>query len=351
MSVINENLTTEIRVQEAIERINARGEKVTNNSVKTELGGGSFSTISPIIKRWRESQRATTPTIVMPEHIKERGIQVLSMFYQECDEEAKQDNVKLKQHYENNMRDLETENDEQAKELIRLEEKLSDALKGLQEATNQVSDLAKRLHESEIVRVGEQTQRESAESLVNEYKTNWYSSREKEEKLRTDREKQAVLIGTYENTIDQLEKDNHQSRMHLKSLIDEKDDLQEQKKNVDKDYSKLLADFEQAIQTNYQLQATITDKDQAVTSLQSRITELETSLATATKDLTDFEENYSTSIQNLNTARDRIKQLATMTGEQKQELKDLNNELKALSKINGQLEQQIRDKESKKAGD
>lgn len=351
MSVINENLTTEIRVQEAIERINARGEKVTNNSVKTELGGGSFSTISPIIKRWRESQRATIPAVVMPDHIRERGIQVLSMFYQECDEEAKQDNVKLKQHYEADIRDLETENDEQAKELIRLEEKLSEAIKGLQEATNQVSDLTNRLHQSEIVLIGEQTQREAAEKFVSEYKASWIASKEMEEKLRTDRERQAVLIGNHENTIEQLEKDYRRSQSHLESLVDERDDLQEQKKNVDKEYRKLLADFEQAEQANNQLQAIMADKDQAVTSLQSRVTELETSLATTAKDLADCKEKHSTVRQDLNTARDRIKQLASLTGEQKQDLKDLNNELKALSKVNGQLEEQIRDKGDKKASD
>lgn len=351
MDIINENLTTEVRVQEAIERINARGEKVTNNSVKAELGGGSFSTISPIIKRWRESQRATIPTVVMPDHIRERGIQVLSMFYQECDEEAKQDNVKLKQHYESDIRDLETENDEQAKELIRLEEKLSEALKGLQEATNEVNDLKSRLHQSEIVRVGEQTQRESAERFADEYKANWYASRETEEKQRNEIVTLKTAMGRLENTIGQLQADYQKSESHLESLMDEKNDLQEQKKNVDKEYRKLLADFEQAEQANNQLQATMADKDQAVTSLQSRITELETSLATSAKDLADCKEKHSTVRQDLNTARDRIKQLASMTGEQKQELKDLNNELKALSKVNGQLEEQIRDKGDNKASD
>ena len=48
------------------EQLSQSGIKTTTERVWEELGGGSFSTISPLIKQWQESQRQVEALPALP---------------------------------------------------------------------------------------------------------------------------------------------------------------------------------------------------------------------------------------------------------------------------------------------
>lgn len=348
MEITTENQTTKIRILEAIERINARGEKVTNVSVKNELGGGSFSTISPYVKQWRESQRVAAPTITLPDHIRERGIQLMGAIYQECEEEAKQDNVKLKQHYEVHIADLEAENDEQSSELARLEKQLSEALTERKAALDNASELKDALHQTEMSLIGEQSQRQSAEKLASEYKENWHQSRQSEEKQRNELAQLNTTINNHVNTINGLKHDSEQMKLQIEYLNEDKAKLQDQIATVKEEHEQTLSMLSHEQDENERLKATTEEQKKTIFTLQAVIQKLESSITTATDELTELKEQHSIAKNELVTSKDRVRQLATETGEQKRDMKDLNQQIAQLNKLNGQLEAKLELQEADK---
>lgn len=337
MEVTTENQTTKIRILEAIERINARGDKVTNVSVKNELGGGSFSTISPYVKQWRESQRVTTPTVTLPDHIRERGIQLMGAIYQECEEEAKQDNVKLKQHYEVHITDLEAENDEQAVELARLEKQLSEALTERQAALDHASELKDNLHETELELVSERTHKEAAQNLSSEFKDSWQSAQKGYEEYRAETVKLNTVINNHEKTMGSLKNDAENMKIQLEVLAEDKDKLLDQVDTLKNSNRQSLEELKKANDTIAKLQETIGQQEKTIKELQ-----------TAAQDLKTLTEQHQSVKNELGSAKERVRQLSTETGEQKRDMKDLNREIADLNKLNGQLEAKLELQEAAK---
>ena len=64
------------RIVAAAEAVAARGENPTLTSVRTELGGGSYSTISPVLRAWKATQTRDDEPVrePLPERIHEAAI-------------------------------------------------------------------------------------------------------------------------------------------------------------------------------------------------------------------------------------------------------------------------------------
>jgi len=56
-----EPIVTERSVFEAADRLRARGERVSNRTVKKELGGGSLQDICPLLRLWCGQRQAGSP--------------------------------------------------------------------------------------------------------------------------------------------------------------------------------------------------------------------------------------------------------------------------------------------------
>ncbi|MDK2413095.1 DNA-binding protein, partial [Aphanizomenon sp. 202] len=54
MTVPQEHEDLKIRVFEICENLYIKNEKINRNIVREQLGGGSFSTICPLIREWKE---------------------------------------------------------------------------------------------------------------------------------------------------------------------------------------------------------------------------------------------------------------------------------------------------------
>jgi chromosome segregation ATPase len=82
--------TTEDRIIEAAEKLEAEGVNPTQVTVREALGGGSFATIGPILKRWKESKKedGKLAEVRVPEAITERLEQLQGAVWQAAVEEA-----------------------------------------------------------------------------------------------------------------------------------------------------------------------------------------------------------------------------------------------------------------------
>ena len=57
--------TKEQRIIEAASRLQADGKKPTMEAIRQEIGGGSFATISPALRKWRESQQEQLKAVAL----------------------------------------------------------------------------------------------------------------------------------------------------------------------------------------------------------------------------------------------------------------------------------------------
>ena len=66
----------ERRIAAAAEAVAARGENPTLSAVRTELGGGSYSTISPVLRAWKAAQARDDEPVrePLPDRIREAAI-------------------------------------------------------------------------------------------------------------------------------------------------------------------------------------------------------------------------------------------------------------------------------------
>lgn len=103
-------------VAEAAEKLIARGSPVTNQAVHSLLGGGSMSTISPLLRAWKEDQkeRQALAERYVPEPIEQLAQELAARIWRDAQEEAgvatealRRELKKLRDHYSEKQADLE----------------------------------------------------------------------------------------------------------------------------------------------------------------------------------------------------------------------------------------------------
>lgn len=81
-------IVTKESVFAAAEALTAKGLSVTQNAIRKELGGGSFSSIGDLLAEWRQGQNATPPALPIvepaPEGLQERFGAVLASVWSEA---------------------------------------------------------------------------------------------------------------------------------------------------------------------------------------------------------------------------------------------------------------------------
>jgi len=84
------NVITEEKIIEAAERLVAEGKNPTQVTVREALGGGSFATIGPALKRWKDGQKEdhALAEIRVPEAVTERLVQLQGAVWQVAVDEA-----------------------------------------------------------------------------------------------------------------------------------------------------------------------------------------------------------------------------------------------------------------------
>ena len=111
------------RIIEICDRLAEQGIKPTLEKVRTELGGGSFSTINPVLKQWKESRESndSPATIDLPTEITAIGLKAAGMIWKAANDQCN-DLVKAIRHEADQLTEqAHNERDEALGEIQRLE--------------------------------------------------------------------------------------------------------------------------------------------------------------------------------------------------------------------------------------
>lgn len=108
------------------DRLNQSGTKPTAQKVREELGGGSFSTISPIIKEWRDSQNKAENVPEIPPEAHKAVNQAVAMIWKlATDHQAEAINA-VRQECNRIEQDAIADRDEALREIGLLETKIKE---------------------------------------------------------------------------------------------------------------------------------------------------------------------------------------------------------------------------------
>jgi DNA repair exonuclease SbcCD ATPase subunit len=119
------------------ERLSKSGIKPTAERVRNELGSGSFTTISPIIKQWRESQVKTEPIEEIPPEAIKAVHQATAVIWAIANDHQAEAINAIKQEYTRHEQETNAERDEALREIAFLEQKTQSQEEHIQSKTAQ----------------------------------------------------------------------------------------------------------------------------------------------------------------------------------------------------------------------
>lgn len=143
----------EKQIFQICDRLAAQGVKPTLERVRNELGGGSFSTINPILKQWKENKEAIEPATItdLPPEIAAIGQKAAMMIWKASNDQSNELIKAIKQEAEQHATQVNNERDEALGEINRLEaenERLSRRAEQQERELNELrvrAELAKEL--------------------------------------------------------------------------------------------------------------------------------------------------------------------------------------------------------------
>jgi chromosome segregation ATPase len=188
--------TMKDRIFTICDNLSRAGVSPTAEKVRAELGGGSFSTISPIIKQWRDSQSRTEPAQEIPAAAQAAVSQATAIIWKMAtDHQAEAINA-VRQECARIEREAIAERDEALSEVKRLEEQIraiTAAFDTLQAESQ--AQLANAKKEGENARVAEQSCQARLEAAAREIDSLKMQTREERAEAKAANEKAAELVG------------------------------------------------------------------------------------------------------------------------------------------------------------
>jgi hypothetical protein len=131
------------------EELQKSGVKPTLEKVREALGGGSFSTINPILKEWKEQQATSEPPVLeLPAEALQAVSQAAALIWKIASDKATELTNSIKTEFETLLKEAVAEKEEALKEIARLE----------QTTAKLTADLEKSLkeHQSLVLQVQKQ---------------------------------------------------------------------------------------------------------------------------------------------------------------------------------------------------
>ena len=317
-----------IQAAEALER---DGEKATMASVREFLGGGSFATISPVLREWKESRKTTTAVALeMPGELKTVAERMETEFWQTASKLANEKLVTVQAESEATVSAAEDERDEALQDIVRLEKELSVAAESRQNAEREKMAAHEQtsILKADLIRLQEQ---------LASSKTEAGQLREELRRMTTEKDRQADeasrLLGLNSELKQQIkdcQKQGEQLRQQLNqetlkatNLENNMQHLIGEKEILTKSNSSQVAELLKLKTTTSGLEARIDDRNIKINQLEQNNSQLQEDSRQAVTLKTELEASKS-----------RIKELSEETGELKQENK-------ALHKQTGELEGQL----------
>jgi chromosome segregation ATPase len=177
------------------ENLSKVGINPTAEKVRTELGGGSFTKITPLIKEWRDSQKKIEPVPEIPPEALKAVHQATALIWSIANEHQIEAITAIKQEYSRSEQEAIAERDEAMNEVALLEEKL-------RASEEQVKTLlakeTARANETQSLELQIHKQQLALDSTVNQNIELKAEVRELREKASTAQNESARLAGMLE---------------------------------------------------------------------------------------------------------------------------------------------------------
>lgn len=144
-------MTQEEKIIEAAEKLRNTGKKPTMEAVRELIGGGSFATISPVLRKWRESQeQIQAVTLEMPNDIKAIFEKSAVDVWREITNVTAERIAKAEAESAKQINAAHAERDEALTEIDRLETALNESQSKIHALTAQNQELTQQVQKQQI---------------------------------------------------------------------------------------------------------------------------------------------------------------------------------------------------------
>lgn len=116
----------ESRVAAVADRRARAGEAISNEAIRTELGGGSMREIAPALRAWRERQRQSEPSTPVPDEILQAAQPFLRGTWAAAEKRANEAVSALRERLGSKIQELESETADYSLEVKRLEDQVGE---------------------------------------------------------------------------------------------------------------------------------------------------------------------------------------------------------------------------------
>nr|MDT0251534.1 DNA-binding protein [Endozoicomonas sp.] len=324
-----------IRAAEAVEQ---SGEKPTMASVREHLGGGSFATISPVLREWRDGRTISKAIVLdMPGELKTVMERQASEFWQAASTLANEKLMTVQREAESAVSDAHAERDETLQEVTRLESSLEtfgDKLMTAKKQTEEVQVVHNQL-QTETIRLHEKlanSQNEVGRLRDDLNKANKDKERNADEASR--------LLGLTEQLKQELEAARQQAdtqRQEVAQAKLEAGNLKNQLEQSREDQQRQQASLEQHQEEALTLKTTVATLEARLEDRTGKVAQLDAELATLRKDRHEEVQTIATLTAERESGKARIRELVQECGELRQENKSIlliNAKMKTESKGN-----------------
>jgi chromosome segregation ATPase len=180
------------------EELQKSGVKPTLERVREALGGGSFSTINPILKEWKEQQTTSEqPALELPPEAVQAASQAAALIWKIATDKSTELTNSMKHEFDASLKDAVTEKEEALKEVLNLEQAAANLTAEKQSQAEQINALTVQLQKLQLMLDADVKQ-------IEELKTELKQVHNEANTLSAEVQKQALLLSDADSQASKL---------------------------------------------------------------------------------------------------------------------------------------------------
>lgn len=228
------------------EELQKSGVKPTLERVREALGGGSFSTINPILKEWKEQQTTSEqPALELPPEAVQAASQAAALIWKIATDKSTELTNSLKHEFEALLKEAVTEKEEALKEVLNLEQAAANLTAEKQSQAEQINALTVQLQKLQLMLDADVKQIEELKTELKQVhnEANTLSAEvQKQALLLSDADSQAAKLGDLlEQKKTELDKVNGAAALKEQELNAAQKEAKDSRKEGDKQAKELNA--------------------------------------------------------------------------------------------------------------
>ena len=304
----------------AAETLEKNGVNPTMAAVRDHLGGGSFATISPVLRGWKESRKVAQAVVLeMPGELKTVLDNLGAEFWGTASRLSNQKLATVQAEAETSVTAAEEERDEAINDILRLEEALSDSKQAQEKAHHDCANL-----EAHNLDLKEQLIR--LEEKLAHCHTEAEQLRADLRKATSDKERNADEASRLLALNQELKRERDEALKQVKTVSSELMAAENNARHYMSKAADLSAANDELEATGETQQAELLKLKTTVSGLEARIDDRNIKVEQLEKEIGELREAQKQAVTvqaNFDSSQARVRELATEVGELKQENKVL----------------------------